>query len=233
RQISFFHPTGTRNTVAHALLRVLPIFAASAIWAAAPGMVFIPGGEFLRGRSQVLSDDGLKWYPTLMKDDRPVRPIRVDPFYLDEHEVTNEMYAAFVAATKHRPPYNWPKGKIPEGKEKYPVVDVDWDDASAYAKWAGKRLPTEAEWERACRGAVDKATYPWGNRKPAKEDARFNVVDGPGPVGKCKANYFGLYDIVGNVWEWCSDWYDIDYYQKAPEANPKGPEKGMYRIVRG
>jgi len=167
-------------------------------------MVFIPGGEFLRGRSQVLSDDNLKWYPTLMKDDRPVRPIRVDPFFLDQHEVTNEQYAAFVAATKHRAPYNWPQGKVPQGKDQFPVVDVDWEDASAFAKWAGKRLPTEAEWERACRGAVDKATYPWGNRKPAKEDARFNTVDGPGPVGQCKANYFGLYDIVGNVWEWCA-----------------------------
>jgi formylglycine-generating enzyme len=196
-------------------------------------MVFIPGGEFFRGRSQVLSDDNLKWYPTLMKDDRPVRPIRIDPFYLDQYEVTNAQYAEFVTATKHRAPYNWPKGKIAEGKEQFPVIDVDWDDASAYAKWAGKRLPTEAEWERACRGIAEKETYPWGNRKPAKEDARFNVLDGPGPVGKCKASYFGLYDIVGNVWEWCADWYDRDYYEKSPDANPKGPDHGMYRVVRG
>ena len=109
-------------------------------------MVFIPGGEFLRGRSQVLSDDNLKWYPTLMKDDRPVRPIRIDPFYLDQYEVTNAQYAEFVTATGHRAPYNWPKGRIPAGEERYPVVDVDWNDASAYAAWAKKRLPTEAEW---------------------------------------------------------------------------------------
>jgi formylglycine-generating enzyme required for sulfatase activity len=196
-------------------------------------MVFIPGGEFLRGRSHALPDDNLKWWPTLMKDDRPVRTIRVDPFYLDQYEVTNAQYAIFVTQTKHRAPYNWPKGNMPEGKEQYPVVAVDWSDATAYAKWAGKRLPTEAEWERACRGIAEKATYPWGNRKPAQEDARFNGIDGPGPVGKCKANYFGLYDIVGNVWEWCADWYDIDYYEKAPETNPKGPDKGMYRVVRG
>jgi len=196
-------------------------------------MVFIPGGEFLRGRSHALPDDNLKWWPALMKDDRPVRTIRVDPFYLDQYEVTNAQYAAFVTQTKHRAPYNWPNGKIPEGKEQHPVVAVDWSDATAYAKWAGKRLPTEAEWERACRGIAEKDTYPWGNRKPAQEDARFNGIDGPGPVGKCKANYFGLHDIVGNVWEWCADWYDIDYYEKAPEANPKGPEKGLYRVVRG
>ncbi len=199
-------------------------------------MVFIPGGEFLRGRrgrSHSLPDDNLKWWPALMKDDRPVRAIRVDPFYLDQYEVTNAQYLTFVTETKHRPPYNWPKGKIPEGKEQYPVVDVDWSDATAYAAWAGKRLPTEAEWEHACRGLTEKATYPWGDRNPSKEDAKFNGIDGPSPVGKCKASYFGLYDIVGNVWEWCADWYDIDYYEKAPEANPKGPDKGMYRVVRG
>jgi formylglycine-generating enzyme required for sulfatase activity len=197
------------------------------------GMVFIPGGEFERGRSQVLSDDDLKWYPTLMKDDRPVRPIRVDPFYLDQYEVTNAQYAEFVSATGHRAPYNWPKGKVPEGHDKYPVADVDWDDASAYAKWAGKRLPTEAEWERACRGMGEKEVYPWGNRKPGKKDARFNVLDGPGPVGQCQASFFGLYDMAGNVWEWCADWYDREYYKDAPESNPKGPDHGMYRVLRG
>ena len=86
-------------------------------------MVFIPGGEFLRGRSHALPDDDLKWWPKLMKDDRPVRPVRVDPFYLDQYEVTNAQYAEFVAATRHRPPYNWPKGKVPEGKERFPVAD--------------------------------------------------------------------------------------------------------------
>lgn len=198
-----------------------------------PGMAFIPGGEYLRGRSHSLPDENLKWWPTVMKDDRPVRPIGVDAFYLDEREVTNGQYAAFVTATRHRPPYNWPGGKIAEGKGNLPVVDVDWADAAAYAKWAGKRLPTEAEWERACRGPFEKATYPWGNRKPTAADARFNAVDGPAPVGKCKANDFGLYDMAGNVWEWCSDWYEKDYYSRAPDRNPKGPDRGMYRVLRG
>ena len=196
-------------------------------------MVFVPGGEFLRGRSHALPDDNLKWFPTLIKDDRPVRPVTVDPFYLDEHEVTNEQYAAFVQATKHRAPYNWPKGQVPEGKGKLPVVDVSWDDAVAYAQWAGKRLLTEAEWERACRGLNVGKKYPWGDREPGKNDARFNTLDGPGEVCKFKANYFGLYDMAGNVWEWCADWYEKDYYQRAAFRNPRGPETGMYRVLRG
>jgi len=209
------------------LLSLLPVFAAE------PGMVFIPGGEFLRGRSHPLPDDDLKWYPTLMKDDRPVRRIRVDAFYLDEREVTNQQYLAFVKATRHRAPYNWPKGEVPAGKENVPAVDVSWEDASAYAKWSGKRLPTEAEWERACRGLADGQIYPWGDQAVTKSDARFNVLDGPGEVGRFKPNYFGVYDILGNVWEWCADWYAKDYYKDAPDVNPQGPEKGMYRVLRG
>jgi sulfatase modifying factor 1 len=217
----------------------LPRFTASLLLALAPlaaaepGMVFIPGGEYLRGRTHKLEDDGLKWFPTALKDDRPVRKIQIDAFYLDAHEVTNAEYAKFVAATKHRAPYNWPQGKVPSGKEQLPVVDVSWEDAGAYAKWAKKRLPTEAEWERACRGLAEGAKYPWGEKKPTKTEARYNAVDGPSPVGQCKANYFGLYDMVGNVWEWCSDWYEKDYYEKAPAANPPGPDNGMYRVIRG
>ena len=205
----------------------------SLLRAAEPGMVFIPGGEFQRGRSHALADDDLKWYPTLMKDDRPVRAIHVGPFYLDEHEVTNEQYAAFVKATGHRPPYNWPKAEIPKGKEKFPVVDVSWDDAAAYTRWAGKRLPTEAEWERACRGLDVGKKYPWGDQNPTNKDARFNTFEGPVEVCKFKPNYFGLYDMAGNAWEWCADWYEKDYYQRAPGKNPLGPESGMYRVLRG
>ena len=196
-------------------------------------MVFIPAGEFLRGRSHPLPDDPLKWFPTLLKDDRPARRVWVDAFYLDQHEVTNEEYARFVQATKHRAPYNWPQGRIPEGQQKFPVVDVSWEDAAAYARWAGKRLPTEAEWERACRGLAEGSIYPWGDRAPTKEDARYSRVDGPGDVCRFPPSYFGLCDMAGNVWEWCADWYDREYYQRAPDRNPRGPEKGMYRVLRG
>lgn len=212
---------------------IVSLFGALLLCAAEPGMVLVPGGEFARGRTHALPDDGLKWYPDVMKDDRPIRTIRVDPFFMDEHEVTNDEYAAFVRATGHPAPYNWPAKNVPEGKGAYPVVDVSWEDAAAYAKWAGKRLPTEAEWERACRGTAAGAMYPWGDSNPAKTDARFNSVEGPAPVGKCKANTFGLYDMAGNVWEWCSDWYAKDYYAEAPASNPPGPSQGRYRVLRG
>ena len=198
-----------------------------------PGMVFIPGGQFQRGRSHPLPDDGLKWDPEVLQDDRPVRTIEVDPFYLDQHEVTNREYAAFVTATGYRAPYNWPSGKLPEVRANFPVADVSWDDAVAYASWAGKRLPTEAEWEHACRGPAEGAIYPWGNRKIEKTDARFDSTEGPAAVGSCKASYFGLSDIVGNVWEWTADWYAKNYYTEAPANNPTGPVGGHYRVLRG
>jgi formylglycine-generating enzyme required for sulfatase activity len=221
------------------LLFALPLVFSSRLFsgwltlAAEPDMVFIPGGEFLRGRSHSLPDDPLKWFPTLLKDDRPVLKISLTAFYLDSHEVTNKQYLAFVRASKHPAPYNWPKGKPSAGKENHPVVDVSWSDARAYCQWAGKRLPTEAEWERACRGLVEGAKYPWGDDAPTSDLARFDSLDGPCEVRRFKANYFGVYDMAGNVWEWSSDWYEKDYYQSAPQRNPAGPEKGLYRVLRG
>lgn len=214
-------------------LFTVSVLVACCLSAAEPGMVFIPGGEFLRGRSHTLPDDGLQWVPDLVKDDQPVKLIQVAPFYLDTHEVTNVDYARFVKVTNHRAPYNWPEGKLPVGKEKFPVSGVSWNDAEAYAKWVGKRLPSEAEWERACRGLTEKAKYPWGEKAPTDRDARFGVMSGPQETGKCAANSFGLYDMAGNVWEWTADWYDRDYYQKAPAENPKGPDTGQYKVLRG
>jgi formylglycine-generating enzyme required for sulfatase activity len=153
------------------------------------GMVFIPGGEYQRGRTHTLPDDGLKWDPVLLQDERPVRKIKVDPFYLDAHEVTNEQYAAFVKAKKHRAPYNWAKGEMPAGKEKLPVAAVDWFDASAYCEFTGKRLPTEAEWERAERGLAEGAKYFWGEREPTRKDACFDTLGGPCEVAKVPREY--------------------------------------------
>lgn len=215
-----------------ALALTLCAFLPAALHAAEPGMAFIPGGPFQRGRSIRLPDTEVKWYPTAHKDDQPARAITLDPFYLDIAETTNEDYAAFAKATRHRTPYHWRKGQLPEGKEKLPVVNVSWDDATAYCAWRGKRLPTEAEWERAARGNAEGAMYPWGDRPPKATDARYGA-ETPAPVCTKTKNYFGLCDMIGNVWEWNSDWYGRTYYESSPAQNPAGPETGMYRVLRG
>jgi formylglycine-generating enzyme required for sulfatase activity len=206
---------------------------AAALAAAEPGMVLIPAGEFQRGRTFVWSDYDVQWYPNPAKDDTPVKKITLDAFYMDESEVTNDRYAAFVKAAKHSPPYYWIKGEVPKGKEKHPVVNVSWDDASAFCAYEGKRLPTEAEWERACRGPEDGKMFPWGDRDPTLKDAHYGALDGPTSVCTKAKNAYGLCDIIGNVWEWTADWYERKYYDVAPDRNPKGPEAGLYRTLRG
>ncbi|MEZ5352646.1 MAG: formylglycine-generating enzyme family protein [Bryobacteraceae bacterium] len=200
--------------------------------AAEPGMVRIPGGEFQRGRSYEWDDYKVAYYPRANQDDRPVRAIYVDPFYLDQTEVTNKQYDQFLKSTGHRRPFHWRKGIPAEGKDAHPVVNVSWDDAAAYCAWAGKRLPTEAEWERAARGMAEKQMYPWGNRGPTIEDARYGSAD-TSPVCSAKPNSFGLCDMIGNVWEWTADRYGREYYAEAPARNPAGPKEGMYRVLRG
>ena len=255
------------------------------------GMVWIPGGEFSMGSvNPVGMSDGGK---EAMNDARPVHRVYLNGFYMDETEVTNAEFAAFVKATGYvtvaeRKPtkeefpnardedliagsivftptstsdlnnhYDWwnyvaganwkhpfgPNSDI-KGKDNFPVVHVCWEDAAAYAKWAGKRLPTEAEWEFAARGGKAGAMYAWGNQlKPNGKwmaniyEGKFPAYDegldgfrGIAPVKQFPSNGYGLFDIAGNVWEWCSDWYRPDYYQtlsgEAVVKNPKGPEDG-------
>ena len=197
------------------------------------GMVLVPAGEFTMGRAFETADDKTGMRPLILRDDRPAHAVRLAAYWMDATEVTHVAYREFVEATGHRAPYHWPDGKCPQRLADYPIYNVDWGDASAYCRWQGKRLPTEAEWERAARGGEEGGRYPWGDGKPDSEKARFSTQLGPGPVGQYPANGFGLRDMAGGQAEWCQDWFDRTYYADSPEKNPAGPPEGLYKIVRG
>ncbi|MEJ5960927.1 formylglycine-generating enzyme family protein [Pedobacter immunditicola] len=252
------------------------------------GMKFIPGGTFSMGATD---KEG-------RTDEYPAHKVELDGFWIDETEVTNAQFAAFVKATgyvttaerkpdweeikKQLPPgtpkpaddvlvpaaltFNPPANPVPlnnasqwwawtpganwkhpegpqsniKGKDNYPVTQVSWEDANAYARWAGKRLPTEAEWEYASRGKLKNNIYPWGNEPVESGKPKANTwqgsfpdkntdwdrFDGLAPVRSFAPNSYGLYDMAGNVWEWVSDWYTQDYYQQVSHKtikNPAGP----------
>lgn len=194
-------------------------------------LVLIPAGEFLMG-----SEAG---FPA----ERPVHEVFLEAFYLSTCPVTNAQYQQFVAETGHRVPYlddnrmqadNWDREKqtYPPGCAQHPVTLISWQDAQAYCVWAGGRLPTEAEWEKAARGGLAGKLYPWGDEiNPSL--ANYDNRTGTTPVGSYPANDYGLYDMAGNVWEWVADWYDTKYYAGSPPNNPRGPEKGTVRVLRG
>ena len=125
---------------------------------------------------------------------------------------------------------------VASGKSDHPVVLANWHDTEAYCEWAGRRLPTEAEWEKAARG-TDGRVYPWGNERPTREHCNFyHDVGATTPVGKYSPqgdSPYGAADMAGNVFEWVADWYDKDYYAVSPKDNPQGPAAGEYRVVRG
>lgn len=257
------------------------------------GMVWIPGGQFLMG-----SNSRMAW-----EEEGPAHYVKVKPFWMDAHEVTNEQFAKFVEATGYvtdaekapvleeimaqlpagTPPpdpkdlvpgsmvfrapdkevrlddisqwwvwmhgANWrhPEGPGSDltGREKHPVVHVSWNDAVAYCQWAGRRLPTEAEWEFAARGGLEGKDFVWGDDAPTDEKTYANTWQGrfpaqnlkrdgferTAPVGSYSPNGFGLYDMAGNVWEWCQDWYDKFLYQSCGPGtvreNPAGPNKSF------
>jgi len=187
-------------------------------------MAVVPAGAFWMG-----SADG-------RENEMPRRRVYLDTFNIDRYEVTNSEYEKFMKATGHGTPEFWSDLSLNELQQ--PVVGVTWHDAEAYCKWAKKRLPTEAEWEKAARG-TDGRKYPWGNDEPDSSKANYyfwwlfftrTAHVGSYPNG---ASPYGVHDMAGNVWEWVADWYDESYYQRAPERNPKGPNSGQYRVFRG
>ncbi|MGH9671576.1 MAG: formylglycine-generating enzyme family protein [Bryobacteraceae bacterium] len=196
-------------------------------------MVLIRAGEFRMGRTSLTPDDKTNMRPHVLLDDRPDHKVWLDAYRMDKTEVTHEQYGSFVKATGHKSPYHWKDGTLYTEVARVPVYNVDWHDAYAYCRWAGKRLPTEAEWERAARGGKEGSSYPWGDGKPTAKLALFDTQTGPGPVAPFPPNGFGLYDMAGGVSEWCADWFDRDYYKRSPERNPTGAESGLYKVIRG
>ena len=210
-------------------------------------MVYIPPGEFEMGANEY-------------DNEKPPHTVYLDGYRIGKYQVTVKQFGLFVKDTGYKAEaeksggaYTW-TGKKWEQKEgidwknpgfkqedNHPVVCVSWDDVLEYCKWlSGKKgvnfnLPTEAQWEKAARG-TDGRKYPWGSREPDDTLANFafkigkTTMAGSYPAG---ASPYGLLDMAGNVWEWCNDWYKFDYYKNSPKKNPKGPDSGTYRVLRG
>jgi formylglycine-generating enzyme required for sulfatase activity len=188
-------------------------------------MVLVPAGKFTRGSN-------------LGDDEKPIKQIYLNAFYMDKFEVTVGQYARYLEATDMEEPPDWSTMNQPQHLRR-PVVNVSWEDAVNYCKWAGKRLPTEAEWEKAARG-TDGRIYPWGNEAPTRLHANYGRKDWDdhqalAPVGSFEAGKspYGIYDMAGNAWEWVFDWYEHDFYKKGPEKNPIGPARGDGKVLRG
>lgn len=201
-------------------------------------MILIPSGPFTMG-----SNDGLP-------NERPEHVVTLDAYYIDQYEVTLALYRKFLESGKYESPPTWDDEAATTVGDR-PAIGMKWSDAAAYCQWAGKRLPTEAEWEKAARG-TDGRRYPWGHMQPFVDIANYNrgvwvnegitlvavtsglegmsVRHGLKTGGKSP---YGLAHMAGNAAEWVADWYDREYYQKSPDKNPTGPAQGEKRVLRG
>lgn len=192
-------------------------------------MVAVPAGDFLMGSDNTEADEA------------PQHEVYLDGFWMDETEVTNAMYEKCVTGGGCTAPYKTSSllNEAYYGNPKFadsPALWISWDQAMSYCQWAGRKLPTEAEWEKAARGK-DGQTYPWGEEAPTGSLANFyeKGLQDVEPVGKnpAGASPYGALDMAGNVWEWVTDWYSETYYASSPAENPQGPESGRLHIIRG
>lgn len=193
-------------------------------------MAYIPAGKFRMGQKLVYTEDGI-----IDESSLPIHSVYLDAFYIDTHEVTLGEYKEFLVETGHK--------ELPVDVDKFsrtdqhPVVGVTWHDAMAYARWKGKRLPTEAEWEKAARGGLIDKRYPWGNDEP--DSSLTNLGRHIVAVGSYAPNPYGLYDMSGNVEEWCMVPWDEDFYANSPTENPFAGPMSLretivnYKNVRG
>ena len=208
-------------------------------------LVRIPRGNFQMGSAPSVKGR--------FSSEGPLHHVYTDAFYIGETEVTVGQWRHFIKDTS----YDWDKWSLLKQyapADNFPVVFINWGDAETFCRWLSNReqktyrLPTEAEWEKAARGGLEGKNYPWGDEKPDGSQCNFadkntdfpwtdkSADDGylyTAPVGSYPPNGYGLYDMAGNVWEWCRDWFDWEYYEKAPARNPKGTISGIDRSIRG
>ena len=197
-------------------------------------MVWVPEGEFTMGSTDEQAAAALEQWPEYSQEigeffldvQKPQRKVYLVGYWMYKYEVTVAQYRKFCEATKKE----MPKAPRWSWKDDHPIVNVSWQDAVDYAKWAGVSLPTEAQWEKAARG-TDGRIYPWGNKWDASKCASSveTLLKGTQPVRSYTsgASPYGCMDMAGNVYEWCADWYDPNYYKNAPSRNPKGPSEAV------